>query len=256
MTYLSRVRLNPLRERSRLLLSNPHAMHGAVMHAIPDDPTGERILWRLDADNPHRPFLFVLTRTRPDWSHLVEQAGWPEADGEHAAVRDYTPLLAQVAIGREFAFRLTANPVQNTSTPVKPTMTQAKQTANGTRRSFRIGHRTAAQQLDWFLSRTERWGFQIPAAHTDTPAPGLEPYDGDRPPPPQEVRITARDRRSFSKNGDKPVVLHIATFEGRLRITDPALFTERLLRGIGPAKSYGCGLLTLSPLSDDSARSR
>lgn len=43
-------------------------------------------------------------------------------------------------------------------------------------------------------------------------------------------------------------MLHTATFEGRLRITDPVVFTERLLGGIGPAKSYGCGLLTLAPL--------
>ncbi len=65
------------------------------------------------------------------------------------------------------------------------------------------------------------------------------------------MRITARARRSFRKknNGAKPVVLHTATFEGRLRITDTTAFTERLLNGIGPAKSYGCGLLTLAPLS-------
>ncbi|MEV6982381.1 type I-E CRISPR-associated protein Cas6/Cse3/CasE [Sphaerisporangium sp. NPDC051017] len=248
MTYLSRIRINPLRERSRLFLASPHAMHGAVMHAIPDDPTGERILWRLDADNPHRPFLFVLTKTRPDWTHLVEQAGWPEADGEHAAVRDYAPLLAQIATGREFAFRLTANPVQNTSKPIKPTTTQAEQIADGRQRSFRISHRTATHQLDWFLSRTQRWGFEIPQARTDAPAPGIEPYEGTCTPP-RELRITARSQRSFKKQGNsKPVVLHIVTFQGALRITDPAVFTEKLLGGIGPAKSYGCGLLTLAPL--------
>ncbi|GHH66145.1 type I-E CRISPR-associated protein Cas6/Cse3/CasE [Streptosporangium violaceochromogenes] len=251
MTYLSRIRINPLRERSRMLLASPHVMHGAVMHGIPDHPTDERILWRLDADNPHRPMLFVLTATRPDWSHLVEQAGWPEADGEHAAVRDYAPLLAQIATGREFAFRLTANPVQNTVNPIKPTPNQREKAKDVKRRSFRVGHRTAARQLDWFLSRTERWGFEVPRAHTDPPAPGLRPYTGPDPGSPvaREVRITARDRRSFAKRRDTgPVVLQTVTFEGRLRVTDPASFTERLLSGIGPAKSYGCGLLTLAPL--------
>ncbi|MET9064232.1 type I-E CRISPR-associated protein Cas6/Cse3/CasE [Streptosporangium sandarakinum] len=250
MTYLSRIRINPHREKGRLLLANPRTMHGAVMHAIPDDPAGERILWRLDADNPHRPFLFVLTKSKPDWSHLVEQAGWPEADGEHAAVRDYAPLLAQIAAGREFAFRLTANPVQNTSNPIKPSEIQAKQTADGRQRSYRIGHRTAAQQLTWFLTRTERWGFDVPEARTDPPARGLEPEEGPDVLSAREVRITARNRLSFKKKGDdkKPVILHTATFEGRLRITDPVVFTERLLGGIGPAKSYGCGLLTLAPI--------
>ncbi|MEV4218803.1 type I-E CRISPR-associated protein Cas6/Cse3/CasE [Nonomuraea sp. NPDC049725] len=250
MTYLSRIRINPLREKSRLLLASPHAMHGAVMYGIPDAPTDQRILWRLDADDPRRPMLFVLTATRPDWSHLVEQAGWPDADGEHAAIRDYAPLLAQIAVGREFAFRLTANPVQNTPTPVKPTPTQIERAEEAKRRSFRIGHRTADQQLAWFLSRTEKWGFDVPLARTDPAAPGLQSSAAEQTPPPREVRITARERRSFRKKnaGNNPVVLHIATFEGRLRITDASAFTERLLGGIGPAKSYGCGLLTLAPL--------
>lgn len=250
MAYLSRIRINPLREKSRLLLASPHAMHGTVLYGIPDAPTDQRTLWRLDADDPRRPMLFVLTTTRPDWSHLIEQAGWPDADGEHATIRDYAPLLSQIAIGREFAFRLTANPVQNTSNPIKPTDTQLERAAETKRRSFRIGHRTADQQLAWFLSRTQRWGFEVPPAHTDPPAIGLEPDDGQKPPTPREVRITARARRSFRKknNGAKPVVLHTATFEGRLRITDTTTFIERLLNGIGPAKSYGCGLLTLAPL--------
>lgn len=250
MTYLSRIRINPLREKSRLLLASPHAMHGAVMYGVPDAPADQRILWRLDADDPRRPMLFVLTATRPDWSHLVEQAGWPDAEGEHAAIRDYAPLLAQIAVGREFAFRLTANPVQNTSTPTKPSPTQRERAAETKRRSFRIGHRTADQQLNWFLSRTERWGFDVPPSRTDPPAPGLQPDDGEQPPTPREVRIVARARRSFRKKGagDKPVVLHTATFEGRLRVTDADALTERLLGGIGPAKSYGCGLLTLAPL--------
>lgn len=250
MTYLSRIRINPLRAESRKLLANPRSLHGAVMGGVADRPTEERVLWRLDSDNPRRPMLFVLTDSKPDWTHIIESAGWPDAEGEHAAVRDYTPLLAQIAIGREFAFRLTANPVQNASTPVKPSAVQTERKQRGQQRSHRIGHRTAAQQLRWFLDRTQRWGFHVPEARTDAPAPGLTVEEGeDRPA--REVRITARDRLSFAKNGrGMPVVLHTATFEGRLQVTDPQLLIERLLGGIGPAKAYGCGLLTLAPLPD------
>ncbi|MFI6713611.1 type I-E CRISPR-associated protein Cas6/Cse3/CasE [Nonomuraea sp. NPDC050478] len=52
----------------------------------------------------------------------------------------------------------------------------------------------------------------------------------------------------LTEHRPQPVVLSTATFEGKLRVTDTAAFTERLLGGIGPAKSYGCGLLTLAPL--------
>ncbi|MEU9338063.1 type I-E CRISPR-associated protein Cas6/Cse3/CasE [Streptomyces sp. NPDC048290] len=259
MAYLSRIRINPLRAQSRLLLANPRAMHGAVMGGTPGAADGARILWRLDADNPHRPHLFVLTSSRPDWTHVIEQAGWPDADGEHVAVRDYAALLGQIATGREFAFRLTASPVQNTQTPHTPTPVQAARLSARTDselvRGFRLGHRTAAAQLGWFLDRTERWGFDIPASRTDPPAPGLDGPEPATPPgladidPPREVRIIDRQRHSFTKGGKGPrVTFHSATFEGRLRVTDPTALTTRLLEGIGPSKAYGCGLLTLAPL--------
>ena len=246
MPYLSRVRINPLRKQSRDLLTNPRVMHSHVCAAIPAAPDTERLLWRLDTDNPHRPHLIALTRSKPDWTHLVEAAGWPEAEGDHCTVADYSPLLAQLAVGREFNFRLTANPVQNTSRPIQPTATQAEHIRNGSRRSFRIGHRTAAAQLDWLLRRTSKHGFEILPARTD---PGLpDPDDGATSPAP-DIRITHRDRIAFSKQGRGQVVLHTVTFQGHLRVTDTDLLARALLHGIGPAKAYGCGLLTLAPRS-------
>ncbi|MDT0614648.1 type I-E CRISPR-associated protein Cas6/Cse3/CasE [Streptomyces lancefieldiae] len=246
MPYLSRIRINPLRAESRTLLASPRAMHAAVQGGLPGLPAQERTLWRLDADNPHRPQLFVLTTDKPDWTHLVEQAGWPGADGEHYAIRDYAPLLQQLAPGRSFAFRLTANPVQNTNRPDKPTPRQQERLDAGERRSFRIGHRTAAAQLTWFLTRTARWGFDIPTA------PHLDATRDTSGKPPRDIRITTRQRRSFGKGNltakEAQVVMHAVTFEGSLRVTDSALLTERLLAGIGPTKAYGCGLLTLAPL--------
>ncbi|QNJ41027.1 type I-E CRISPR-associated protein Cas6/Cse3/CasE [Streptomyces buecherae] len=260
MTYLSRVRINPLRAESRRLLASPRAMHGAVQGGLPGE-SDERVLWRLDADNPRRPHLIVLTPSKPDWTHVIERAGWPEADGEHALVRDYAPLLAHIATGREYAFRLTANPVQNTTTPLALTPAQADRLAElpeGKKpRGFRLAHRTAAAQLGWFLDRAERWGFEVPKSRTDLAAPGLTP---DAPPATEatnehasdahEVRITARHRHSFLKGGQGAhVTFHSATFEGHLRVTDPEALTARLLGGIGPAKAYGCGLLTLAPVA-------
>ncbi|ARX83283.1 CRISPR-associated protein Cas3 [Streptomyces alboflavus] len=269
MPYLSRIRINPLRAESRRYLESPRAVHGAVMGGLPASTSDERPLWRIDSDDPHRPHLIVLTRTRPDWSHIVERAGWPDAAGEHALVRDYAPLLALIEPGREFAFRLTANPVQNSPTPTSPTAAQRKRIAAEEdptrRRGFRMAHRTATEQLRWFLERTDRWGFAVPQSRTDPPAPGLEAVHAASPTgsgltavqtfpdridsAPQEVRITSRHRRSFTKNGRGPrVIVNSVTFEGRLQVTNAEALTHHLLNGIGPAKAYGCGLLTLGPL--------
>ncbi|GAA4978931.1 type I-E CRISPR-associated protein Cas6/Cse3/CasE [Yinghuangia aomiensis] len=251
MPYLSRIRINPLRAASSKILASPRAMRGLVMGGIPGNPLDERVLWRLDTDNPRRPQLYVLSRSKPDWTHAVESAGWPDAGGDHALVTDYTPLLARIEVGRRFAFRLTANPVQNTFAPQKPSAGQQLLLEAGRpARAFRIGHRTAAAQLHWFLERTERWGFTVPEARTDLAAAKPQDNASDaNAASPREVRFVARQRTSFSKGAGKPVVLHTVTFEGALEITDAATFTTHLLEGIGPAKAYGCGLLTLAPLT-------
>lgn len=240
MAYLSRIRINPLRRQSRELLSNPRVMHSHVCAAIPALPDTERLLWRLDVDNPHRPQLIALTRSKPDWTHLVEAAGWPAADEGRPDVADYSPLLAQLTVGREFIFRLTANPVRSVQRPD----THTAQPENKRRKFVRTAHRTAATQLDWLIKRTAKYGFQIPAARTDPELP-VPPFEESTPAP--DVRIIRRERLSFSKGKRRHVTLHTATFQGRLQVTDTELLTHALLNGIGPAKAYGCGLLTLAP---------
>ncbi|MFF5037943.1 type I-E CRISPR-associated protein Cas6/Cse3/CasE [Nocardia salmonicida] len=260
MTYLSRIRINPLRAESRKLLGNPRAMRSVVLHGVPGEATNERILWRLDADNPHRPWLYALTHTKPDWTHLIETAGWPTAEGEHAHVADYQPLLDRLRTGDRYAFRVTASPVQNTKKPVKLTTAQkdrapaleAAAESQGRRpRSLRLGHRTSAAQLSWFLNRTQKWGFKIPSTEIEPQIPGIEPDDITTAP---EVVVRGRERLSFGRTDPNthgtrhPVTINSATFEGHLEITDAELFTTTLLAGIGPSKAYGCGLITLAPL--------
>ncbi|WP_408638054.1 type I-E CRISPR-associated protein Cas6/Cse3/CasE [Saccharomonospora azurea] len=142
MPFLSRIRINPFREVSRKLLTNPHVTHGAVVAGLPD-PEADRPLWRWDSEREGRPYLLVLTSTAPDWTHLVEQCGWPSAGGDHVVTRDYAPLLRQLAKGREFAFRVTANPVQHVPAPVMDSV-QGSPAKRG--RAQRMGHRTASHQ--------------------------------------------------------------------------------------------------------------
>jgi CRISPR system Cascade subunit CasE len=44
------------------------------------------------------------------------------------------------------------------------------------------------------------------------------------------------------------VELGVAVFEGALTVTDAGRFVAALSQGIGRAKAYGCGLLTVAPL--------
>ena len=43
-------------------------------------------------------------------------------------------------------------------------------------------------------------------------------------------------------------MLFRSTFEGMLTVTDRDAFVHALTHGIGRAKGYGCGLLTIAPV--------
>ncbi|GGY04185.1 type I-E CRISPR-associated protein Cas6/Cse3/CasE [Streptomyces minutiscleroticus] len=253
MPYLSKIALNPRRRAAVALLSNPHRLHAAILSGLAIQPVTERVLWRLDSNTQHRAEVLVLTESRPSWAHLIDDAGWPGADGGAPLIADYTTLLDRLVRGREFGFRLTANPIQNVSRPTRPSEQQAARIKEGAdngkrHRGFRVAHRTAAQQLEWFLKKCERHGFTIPEATATPPAPGLQNEDQDMSAGPA-VTIVSRDILRFRKGPDGPrVTLSTATFEGRLRVTDPDALRACLLGGIGPAKGYGQGLLTLAPL--------
>jgi CRISPR system Cascade subunit CasE len=59
--------------------------------------------------------------------------------------------------------------------------------------------------------------------------------------------IRQRQTHTFARlRGQRQVTVATATFEGVLRIDDPATFRTVLTNGIGHAKAYGCGLMTLA----------
>lgn len=216
--YLTRFQLNPLRRGAAKLLTSPHAMHAAVLGSFPDAAPTEsgRVLWRLDT-SPHQAFLYVVSPEKPDLTHLVEQAGWPTRQ-DHWDTREYAALLSRLGNGQRWAFRLRANPVRST----RP---------EGAERSKPFGHVTAAQQERWLLDRAAPLGFS------------LTNDSGE-----QTMRVTKRETVTFRRQSSQ-VTLRVAQYDGTLTITDHDVFAHVLTHGIGRAKGYGCGLLTIAPAS-------
>lgn len=63
------------------------------------------------------------------------------------------------------------------------------------------------------------------------------------------LKISSMPRNYFIKKGKSG--LHQGTnFQGLLKVTDPALFRDALINGIGTAKAFGFGLLCLSPVKN------
>lgn len=238
--YLSRIQLNPRRREARWLLSSPQRLHAAVLQSFPEPPTGDRggdarVLWRLDQDR-ERILLYVVSPDQPDFAHLAEQAGWPTT--ERGLVKPYDALLGRLAVGQHWAFRLTANPTQYLR-------------KDGDSRAKRVGHVTVGYQEEWLRERCERHGFRI--------APSDAAQDtGPEVPDPLDLVVTRRAVESFARREEeepgrrrstRTVTLTVAQYDGRLEVTDPDELRRALTTGIGPAKAYGCGLLTLAPVA-------
>jgi CRISPR system Cascade subunit CasE len=226
--YLSRIQLNPWRREARWLLSSPQRLHAAVLRSFPDPPTGDRageprVLWRLDQDHD-RVLLYVVSPDQPDFAHLAEQAGWPTT--ERGTVKPYGSLLDRLENGQRWAFRLTANPTQYLR---RPDATRAR----------RVGHVTVGYQEQWLQERAATLGFRITGGE-----------DSDLVVTRRSVESFARRDPASGARGStrRTVTLAIAQFDGALEVTDPQALRSALVTGIGPAKAYGCGLLTLAPL--------
>ncbi|MCY7343570.1 MAG: type I-E CRISPR-associated protein Cas6/Cse3/CasE [Pseudonocardia sp.] len=217
--HLTRFEINPQRREARALIASPQRIHASVMAGFPDphDPhdahNDGRVLWRLD-EGRHDAVLFVVSLGKPDLTHMVESVGRPTYGWQ---TRDYGPFLDRLTAGERWAFRLCANPVHNT----RP--------ADGASRGKRVGHVTVDQQTAWFLRHAERSGFRVIEGAAGQP----------------DLVVRSRRTQRFARQ-QRTVTLTTAVFEGTLLVEDPQTLRAALLGGIGPAKGYGCGLLTLA----------
>ncbi|MET9203648.1 MULTISPECIES: type I-E CRISPR-associated protein Cas6/Cse3/CasE [Streptomyces] len=248
--YLTRFRVNTHRSDARRLLGSPHRLHGAVNASFPTPPSregsGPRVLWRVDRNTDSETLLYIVSPGRPDLTHLVEQAGWPASDEPGWATFSYADFLTALHAGDTWGFRLTANPVHNIR----------HQYLKEGERTKRAAHRTPRHQMRWLLERQERAGFEIvqkPEERRLLPV-GDEyelvvrdqiPLQFHRPQAGKEPRTRAPGRAD--------VQITKVTFDGRLRVTEPALFRRTLTHGLGKAKAYGCGLMTLAPVRGEGA---
>lgn len=232
MSYLSRFYLNPQSRGGRKLLGNRQVMHAALMAAFPPDALEQqahRMIWRQDQDG-HRHVVYVVSADRPDLTHVIEQGGW---QGQVAETAEYDRFLNGLSRGQQWSFRLTANPVKSLAA------------AQG--RGKVVPHVTPAQQIRWLQDRSEGWGFHVL---------GLGDLEkGDRTDP--AVAVTRRQdhrfgRRDVSHRSSKSrVTVRLAQFDGALQVDDVALLKDALVKGMGRAKAYGAGMMTLRPLQKD-----
>jgi CRISPR system Cascade subunit CasE len=192
--------------------ASPHVMHAAVENCFSGAPgeTGRK-LWRTDRLGD-KLFLLLLSTKTPDFTSFARQFC---GDGQQGETKSCDELVARLRNGQQWQFRLRANPVHS-----------VKDVANASERGKVYAHVTTEQQKDWLFKKSSTCGFELDEKAYDVVQSEL-------------IRF---------KRQNKSVTLGVATFEGILRLSDTSLFITSLKEGIGRAKAYGCGLLTVARL--------
>ncbi len=216
--HLSRLRLNPGHRQVRRELADAYERHRTIMSGFPAElPGDERVLHRLEV-HPRTGAVTLLVQSihPPDWSPLEIKPRYLIAAPE---IKAFEPRFLP---GQLLRFRLQANPT-------------IKLKREGRKNSHRVPLKREEEQLAWLMRKSEQHGFQIPTSPEGVPLVRV-------------ARIGEQRGRIHRANQRHHLTLYVVQFDGILQVTDPDLLVRSMIQGIGPAKSFGCGLLSLAPI--------
>jgi len=247
--FLSRLILDPRSRQVRRELAQPYEMHRTLMRAFPKDSIakGEHarekycVLFRADVDDPHNSVIvYVQSAVEPDWSFLATRRGYllSIADQPNPACRDILKVYQQFQNGQVFSFRLRANPTKRIAK-----ITKGDPELEGKR----VGLLREEEQIAWLIRKGQErekgksGGFEILVTEVEDQNGGIRQVP--------RVNVSREGKKRGRKREEERLLktTHLAVrFDGLLRITDANTFRETLARGIGPAKAFGFGLLSLA----------
>jgi CRISPR system Cascade subunit CasE len=221
------------------------------MHAFAEESIEEGVkarekfgvLFRADVDDQrNRVIVYVQSSVWPDWSFLDTRRDYLLADTDlpNPACKDIAGIYQSLQKGQVLSFRLRANPTKRIPKDKK---------SDDILKGKRVGLLREEEQMAWLIRKgRERekgkpGGFEILMKDVEGP-------DGEtRQVPRITVQCEGNQRGRKKKQGRSHEMTHLAVrFDGLLRITDASAFRETLARGVGSAKAYGFGLLSVAPV--------
>jgi CRISPR system Cascade subunit CasE len=215
--YLSRLILNPRNRDARRDVASPYDLHRTIARVF-ETPEGvdyrayHQVLFRIEPPSfqAKGPIVLVSSSVLPDWHELPE---------EYLLEADTKFRQPSFTIGQTLAFRLVANPTRKVKRP-------------GQRQGRRMGLSDAVSEagsspvLDWLHRKGRQHGFKVMFA-TVTPF--------------------VMHERALAQPDKGKATFWGARFDGLLLVEEAGRFQEALERGVGPAKTFGFGLLTVAP---------
>ena len=207
--YLSRLVLDPRARVVQRDLADRYELHRTVMSGFGDPlPDDERVLFRVEQPRGDDLLLLVQSQHAPDWSALPD--GYLCAPDPFSLPENpaVKRFVLPLQAGQTLRFRLRAN------VTVK-------------RDGKRHGLYREEDQRAWLARKGQQGGFR-----------------------PTDVWIGREGSLGgWRKTDDKAqrLTLFVVQFDGLLRVENAEALREQTAQGIGPAKAFGCGLLSLAP---------
>lgn len=228
----------------------------ADVHEERSDSNG--FLFRIDYgvaqdDGGRLAVILVQSAKRPEWDYAFgfkpgerhPDTGRPVGNSACllAAPPDWKEMKCESILkrGPQFLFRLNANPTRRIN--------------NGPFKGKRVSvGRGPMAVLDWLARKGE-----VREKNGKKEGGGFElvfkkPEDGKGDWDPR-WRVTTGMLHAWKEKGDDDepkakMSFAYAMIDGILKVTDPTLFANTLVTGIGPAKAFGFGLLSIAPVED------
>lgn len=225
--YLTKLNLNPRYVQVQQDLAVPYDLHRTLGQAFPDERSEQHrkrhgILFRIESPTRTGVPVLVQSITEPDWSKLP--AGYTlRVDGPKA----FDPFLAE---GQALRFRLVANPIRRVRLDGKKHPRRMPLVHPRAKEGIETGY------LDWLEHQASRHGFTIDADSV-VDAPFRLGRKRKLKHDPTEIETIPKAK-----------VGHFGVrFDGLLRVDDAQALGNAVRSGIGPAKAFGFGLLSLAP---------
>ncbi len=224
MSFLSRVSIDPASVNAAHLAkevcANAYREHQHLWRLFDIDADAERdFLFRREQPVGGFPRYYLLSKRQPRHANNVWQI----------ETKAYRPAIRA---GQQLAFSLRVNSV------VTRRDTQGRHARHDVvmdlkhRIDFKelsaserplLGELVQQAGVEWLQTRAEKHGFSFL---------------------PEQIRVEAyQQHRASKKGGKKPIRYSTLDFTGLLTVTAAELFQQALMKGIGPAKAFGCGLL-------------
>jgi len=207
---------------SRLVFADvppPYELHQRLWRAF--DADERPFLHRADraAHSARQLVVLVQSTTKADWSRVGDKL--ESAENKEVDIR--------LAEGEVFRFFLRANPTIARKGRNEPKFAGIEGDAFRTARGRRVAIWSEEDRLAWLCRKGETHGFSLLGPSREAPAVRIS-----------NARVTSWTRKGNAARHDG------VDFEGLMRVEDPAKLGEAIRGGIGSAKAFGFGLLSLA----------